>query len=61
MRSLEKKGMLMKAVQLGIPWLMAALGVNGSLGAHMRYFLARFEETGSVGKGKGEGSVQDSF
>ena len=51
----------MKAVQLGIPWLMAALGVNGSLGAHMRYFLARFEETGSVGKGKGEGSVQDSF
>ncbi len=38
---------------------MAALGVNCSLGAQMRDFLASFEETGSVGKEKGEGSVQD--
>ncbi len=38
---------------------MAALGVNGSLGAPMKYFLASFEETGPVGKEKGEGSVQD--
>jgi hypothetical protein len=31
MRSLEKKGMLMKAVNLGIPWLMATLDAGGEI------------------------------
>jgi hypothetical protein len=31
MRSLEKKGMLMKAVHLGIPWLMGTLVTGGEV------------------------------